>query len=139
MPTTSEAALVALSSALSDIEGLAVERNSVLPERVSGGLLILRDGEPGEPEVSLSPRRYHYEHLAEAEIFVQGASNDTAFDAVKASIGAALEADRTLGGNCDWAEAEAPSTENVPVLGATSIKAAIIPIRLIYSTSDPLA
>ncbi len=43
-------------------------RGDVLPERVpSAGLLILRDGEPGDPEVTLSPLRYHYQHRAEIE------------------------------------------------------------------------
>lgn len=38
----------------------------VLPERVpTDGLLILRDGEPGEPEVTLSPLRYHYQNRCE--------------------------------------------------------------------------
>ena len=33
-----------------------VLRGEVLPERVpSDGLLILRDGDPGEPEMTLSP------------------------------------------------------------------------------------
>ena len=79
-------------------------RGEVLPERVpTEGLLILRDGEPGEPEVTLSPLRYHYQHRAEIEAVVQGAARDTDFDTLTASIGAALAADRTLGGLCDWA------------------------------------
>ncbi len=55
----------------------------VLPERVpADGLLILRDGEPGEPEMTLSPLRYHYQHRAEIEAVVQGADRDAAFDAL---------------------------------------------------------
>jgi hypothetical protein len=51
----------------------AVLRGEVLPERVpAAGLLILRDGEPGEPAVTLSPLRYHYQHRAEIEAVVQG-------------------------------------------------------------------
>jgi transposase len=61
------------------------------------GLLILRDGEPGEPEVTLSPLAYHYQHPAEIEAVVQGADRVAAFDTLIASIGAALAADRTLG------------------------------------------
>ncbi|MEF2549226.1 hypothetical protein VQ045_18905 [Aurantimonas sp. E1-2-R+4] len=46
---------------------LAAQRGDVLPERVpAAGLLILRDGEPGEPEVTLSPLRDHYQHRASA-------------------------------------------------------------------------
>ena len=120
-------------SRLPDVEG------EVLPERVPAeGLLILRDGEPGEPEVTLSPLRYHYQHWAEIEAVVQGASRDTAFDALCASIGRVLTADRTLGGLCDWVEAEAPQPVDLPVDGAASLKAAVIPIILHYSTADTL-
>ena len=66
-------------------------RGEVLPERVPAeGLLNLRDGEPGESEVTLSSLRYHYQHRAEIEAVVQGADRDAVFDTLTASIGAAL-------------------------------------------------
>jgi hypothetical protein len=59
--------------------------------------------------VTLSPLRYHYQHRAEFEVVVQAPNGRaTAFDSLVATIGAALEADRTLGGLCDWIEPEAP-------------------------------
>lgn len=72
----------------------------VLPERIpAAGLIILRDGPPGEPEVTLSPVRYHYQHRAELEVVVQaGSGRASAFDGLIAAIGAAHKADRTLGG-----------------------------------------
>jgi len=94
--------------------------------------------EPGEPKVTLSPLRYHYQHRAEIEAVVQGAGRDTAFDTLIASIGAAIAADRTLGGLCDWVEAEAPRLVDLPVEDAASLKAAVIPVILHYSTADPL-
>ena len=33
----------------------------------SAGLLILRDGDPGDPEVTLSPLRHHSQHRAKIE------------------------------------------------------------------------
>ncbi len=55
MPTTRETILAALHTRLSALPATAL-RGEVLPERVpAAGLLILRDGEPGEPEVTLSP------------------------------------------------------------------------------------
>ncbi len=74
----------------------------------------------------------------EIEAVVQGADRDGAFDALCASIGAALLADRTLRGLCDWVEAEAPQPVDLPVEGAASLKAAVIRVSLFYSTSDPL-
>ncbi|MFB2596039.1 acyl-CoA transferase [Paracoccus sp. p4-l81] len=138
MPTPREAILAALHARLSTLPATAL-RGEVLPERVSAeGLLILRDGEPGEPEVTLSPLAYHYQHRAEIEAVVQGADRDAAFDTLTASIGAALAVDRTLGGLCDWVEAEAPKPVDLPVEGAASLKAAVIPVVLHYSTDDPL-
>ncbi len=138
MPTPRETILAALHARLSALPATAL-RGEVLPERVPPeGLLILRDGEPGEPEVTLSPLRYHYQHRAEIEAVVQGAARDTSFDTLIASIGAVLAADRTLGGLCDWVEAEAPRPVDLPVEGAASLKAAVIPVVLHYSTADPL-
>ena len=138
MPTARELVLAELHARLSALPATAL-RGEVLPERVSAaGLLILRDGEPGEPQVTLSPLRYHYQHRAEIETVVQCADRDAAFDALTASIGIALAADRTLAGLCDWVEAEAPRPVDLPVEGAASMKAAVIPVVLHYSTDDPL-
>ena len=140
MPSPRETILAALNARLSALPATAL-RGEVLPERVpADGLLILRDGEPGEPEVTLSPLRYHYQHRAELEVVVQ-APNDraTALDTLIASIGAALEADRTLGGLCDWVEPEAPASVDLPVEGAAALKAAVIMINLHYTTTGPLA
>jgi hypothetical protein len=134
-----EIILTALYARVSELPATAL-RGDVLPERVPAlGLLILRDGEPGEPEVTLSPLSYHYQHRAEIEAVVQGPDRDVLFDTLTASIGTALAADRTLGGLCEWVEAEAPQPVDLPVEGATSLKAAVIPLVLHYSTADPLA
>ena len=133
------ALLAALGGALP--AGVALLRNAALPERVpAAGLLILRDGDPGEPAVTLSPLRYHYRHRAEVEAVVQaGTGRDAIFDALAGGIGVVLAADRTLDGLCDWVEAEAPRPVDLAVDGAASLKAAVIPVILHYSTSDPLA
>lgn len=139
MPTVRETILTALHARLSALPATAL-RGDVLPERVpASGLLILRDGEPGEPEVTLSPLRYHYQHRAEIEAVVQGAGRDVAFDMLCASIGGAIAGDRTLGGFCDWIEATAPEPVDLAVEGAASLKAAVIPVILHYSTQDPLS
>ena len=138
MPTTRETILAALHIRLSALPATTL-RGDVLPERVpTSGLLVLRDGEPGDPEVTLSPMRYHYQHRAEIEAVVQSAARDQAFDALCASVGAIIAADRTLGGLCDWVEAEAPRSVDLPVEGAAALKAAVISIILHYSTGGPL-
>jgi hypothetical protein len=139
MTTPRETILQALHSLL-QTQPAPVLRGEILPERVpAAGLLILRDGDPGEPAVTLSPLRYHYQHRAEVEAVVQGVARDASFAALVTGVGAVLSADRTLGGLCDWVEAEAPRPVDLPVEGAATLKAAVIPIVLHYSTADPLA
>ncbi|MDB5658093.1 MAG: acyl-CoA transferase [Cypionkella sp.] len=139
MPSKRETILAALHARLLNLAA-PVLRGEVLPERVPAtGLIILRDGKPGEPEVTLSPLTHFYEHRAELEVVIQaGTGRDALFDALTASIGSALAADRTLGGLCDWVEAEAPEPVDLPIEGAAALKAAVIIIVLHYATSDPL-
>jgi hypothetical protein len=140
MPTTRETVLTALQALLQPLAALVL-RDDVLPERIpTAGLIILRDGQPGEPDVTLSPLRYHYQHRAELEVVVQaGTGRASAFDNLIAAIGAALEADRTLGGLCDWVEPEAPASVDLPIEGAAALKAAVITVVLHYTTTGPLA
>ncbi len=140
MPTTRETILAALYARLQQLAALTL-RDEVLPERIpSSGLIILRDGQPGEPDVTLSPLRYHYQHRAELEVVVQAStSRASAFDTLIAAIGTALEADRTLGGLCDWVDPEAPASVDLPVEGAAALKAAVITVVLHYTTTGPLA
>ncbi|MBW6496013.1 MAG: hypothetical protein K0B16_15940 [Burkholderiaceae bacterium] len=140
MTTTREAILAALHARLQSLAALTL-RDEVLPERIpTAGLIILRDGQPGEPEVTLSPLRYHYQHRAELEVVVQAPNGRaTAFDTLIAAIGTVLEADRTLGGLCDWVEPEAPASVDLPIEGAAALKAAVITLNLHYTTTGPLA
>jgi len=139
MPTVRETILAALHARLQTLAA-PILRGDVLPERIPAtGLIILRDGKPGEPEVTLSPLSYFYEHRAELEVMIQaGTGRDALFDALAADIGAALALDRTLGGLCDWAEAEAPEPVDLPIEGAAALKAAVIIVVLHYATPDPL-
>ena len=140
MPTTRETVLAALQARLQPVAALVL-RDDVLPERIpTAGLIILRDGQPGEPEVTLSPLRYHYQHRAELEVVVQaGTGRASAFDTLIAAIGTTLEIDRTLGGLCDWVEPEAPASVDLPIEGAAALKAAIVTVVLHYTTNGPLA
>ena len=139
MTSKREQVLAALHTRLETLAA-PVLRGDVLPERIPAtGLIILRDGRPGDPEVTLSPLTYFYEHRAELEVVIQaGTGRDAMFDALTADIGATLAADRTLGGLCDWVEAEAPEPVDLPIEGAAALKAAVITVVLHYATSNPL-
>ncbi|QQR69237.1 MAG: acyl-CoA transferase [Alphaproteobacteria bacterium] len=140
--TTRETVLQALFEQLQTIVGPKVLRNDVLPEKVpAGGLLILRDGDPGEPETLLSPLSYYWEHHASLEVLVQAGEatqRDQIMDALFQNIADAVAADPTLGGLCDRATPLAADTSSVVVEGAGNVKAAIVPIELIYTTTSQL-
>ena len=143
MTSKREQALAGLFLCLKDnVTGLSVLRNEPLPTKVpADGLIILRDGDPGEPEVTLSPTRYHYQHRAEIEALVQHgdpAQRDTALDALLETLAQALDGQTSLGGLVDYLHIETPDFLSETVEGAPTIKAAVVPIILEYSTSNPL-
>lgn len=88
MTSKLELVLLALVDVL-ETTGAAIERNTVLPTRIpAAGLIILRDGDPGQPDHTMSPMTWHFEHVAEVEIFVQPAASqrDADFDTIKVAI-----------------------------------------------------
>ena len=71
MPSKRETILAALHARLQTLAA-PVLRGDVLPERIpASGLIILRDGKPGDPEMTLSPLTYFYEHRAELEVVIR--------------------------------------------------------------------
>ena len=67
--TRREQILAALRQRLQSGLTATVRRNEVLPEKVpTTGLVILRDGDPGEPDVTLKPRTEFYSHRVEIEL-----------------------------------------------------------------------
>lgn len=142
MSSTREQALTGLFLCLQGLTGLTVKRNEPLPTKVpEAGLIILRDGDVGDPEVVLSPTRYVYQHRAEVEVLVQQADQaerDAALDTLLVAVGDALTANPTLGGKVDIVRPGSPELLQETIEGAPTIKAAVIPVFLEYSTLNPL-
>jgi hypothetical protein len=140
--TARETILQALFMALQTISGVKVVRNEVFPERIpDGGLIVMRDGEPGEPEAILSPLSYYWQHRVLLEVAVQkntAADRDIALDALFGTISNVVAVNKTLNGLCDIVTAQAPDTNILAIEGAASIKAATVTLELIYVTDDPL-
>lgn len=128
-----------LSSALPTAD---VRRNLAKPERIPpGGLVVVRDGDPGDPEVMLSPLVYVYTHRIPIELAAYETSSQSpeqVLDEMLGAIGVAVSGDRTLGGLCDFIEAQAPATDDVETAGARVGRWADAAIVTIYGTPDPL-
>ncbi len=122
--------------------GVTVKRNAALPERVSDqAMAILRDGEMGEPEVSLSPLTYHWQHQVAIELFVadaDAAARDARMDGLLTELAGLIEADCTLGGVIEYAEIGSPKFDELAPDGSSGIKACLLPVVLHYSSSGPL-
>ena len=143
MTSKREQALAGLFLCLQNgMSGIAVLRNEPLPTKVpASGLLILRDGDAGEPEITLSPTRYHYAHVAELEVLVQKPKpdeRDAALDELLVALGDVLSIDTTLSGAVDYMSIGSPEFLTETVDGAPAIKAAVVQITLEYTTLNPL-
>ena len=143
MPSLREQVLSALFDQLQAIPLAVVKRNEALPQAVpAGGLVILRDGDPGEPDVTLNPRREFYSHRSEIEAYITrpvGGGGEAMLDALLSAIGAALAADRSLGGLAENLYLSAPEISVLAIEGAAPILTARITVTIEYLVSDPLA
>jgi len=145
MPASkAEQVLEALRVVLETVPGATIDRNSVLPEKVpGGGLIILRDGHPGEPEQALGGfGSTYYQHAVEMEVYLEegdAAARDAAFDALLQEIGAALETDPTLGGLAFGLTYGRPEPAIEAIAGAPAIKSATLSVTVDYEAGAPLA
>jgi hypothetical protein len=138
-----ENAIGALFAVLGQLSlGTTVKRNAVLPERIADhAMAILRDGEMGEPEVSLSPLTYHWQHQVAIELFVadpDASARDARMDGLLTELASLIEADRTFGGVIEYAEIGPPKFDELAPDGTSGIKACLLPVVLHYSSSGPL-
>jgi hypothetical protein len=119
-----------------------VRRNEVLPEKVpAAGLVILRDGDPGEPDVTLNPRTEFYTHRVELELYVPRdpmGGGEAALDLLLGSVGAALRVDPSLSGLAENLTPSAPETGALAIEGAAPILTARLVVTVEYLVSDPL-
>jgi hypothetical protein len=145
MPASkAEQMLEALKALLETSPEALVERNSVLPEKIpDGGLIILRDGDPGEPEQALGGfGSTYYQHAVEIELYVEegnAAARDAAFDDLLQQIGAVLETDPTLGGLAFGLTYGRPETSIEAIGGAPAIKSATLTVTVDYESDAPLS
>lgn len=143
MTTTREQALRGLFLYLKNgLSGVEVLRNEVLSTTIPAtGLVIIRDGDSGEPDILLSRPRYIYKHRAELEIFAQhedAEKREVLLDDLLTRIGLVLQSAGSLGGVIDILSVDSPELYTEPIDGAASVKAAIVPVTLEYVTDHPL-
>ena len=143
MPSKPEQILEAIKVLLITVPNAKVERNTAVPEKIpAGGLIVLRDGDPGEPETALGGfGSVYYSHNIEIELYAEdgdATTRDAAFDTLVQSIGTVLEADPTLSGLAFGMSYGRPEIDTETVAGAPAIKTGTITVTVEYETASPL-
>ena len=143
MTSKTEQVLTGLTARLETVPSAKVERNTAVPEKIpAGGLIVLRDGNPGEPDTALGGfGGAYYSHDVEIELYVEegdAALRDAAFDPLMQAVGAALESDPTLGGLAFGMTYGRPEIDTEGVTGAPAIKHGTITVTVEYETDSPL-
>ncbi|MDD9922981.1 MAG: acyl-CoA transferase [Boseongicola sp.] len=143
MASKTEQLLEAVKALLVSVPNVKVERNTALPEKIhAGGLIVLRDGNPGDPEQALGGfGSVYYSQDVEIEVYVEdgdAATRDTAFDTLLQQIGSVLDADPTLGGLAFGMTYGRPEVHTEAVTGAPAIKAGTLTVTIEFETDSPL-
>lgn len=147
MTTNRELALQALAVAIESVlpEPVILVRNATEPSGVpEDGLVVLRDGQSEEPEMTIGRNReYHWQHQAVASIVVQGDDEETRrllADKIVGSIADGIEHDNTLGVTAFSLSCRAgtPTVDHERVEGAAPSIVVELPIHLHFVSESPV-
>ncbi len=106
-------------------------------DRAPGGVVNMRDGDPGEPEVLMSPLTKTYNHRISLELTPPVDADPEAWlDEANTALRTAIRGDRHLGGVTEWLEAEEPVIDGAEVHGAAETVWAEIGLIAVYTTLD---
>lgn len=133
----------ALLSVVGDaVTGATVLRNSAAEdvEVPATGLIVVRDGDVGAPEVTMGLKSWSWQHQAEIEVSAFDDDDEDraeTLDDMVAAIAAAVMADPSLGGAVSYADLQGPVITHEAVEGGVSLGRAMIPAILYYTSSSP--
>lgn len=132
-----------VAGALPDADVIGIDNDDAAPSRIApGGRVVVRSGDPGEAEVTLGVLSYSYVHRIPVELDASATpvlSREEAIDALAEAIGAAVAADRQLGGLVEWLDLEPLSTDDlVSASGGAAARSGDLAIVAEYTVSNPL-
>lgn len=134
------AALRALvSNALPGVDVRGFNEDATLPERLPADGVVLGDwGDPGEPDIDLSPVAYNYVHDVPVDIAVPVVAGDALLAQLLGQIGSAVSGNRTLGGRCNWLDVKAPTISTSESQNGAPIRVASFAFVADYTLANPL-
>lgn len=128
--------------ALPNANVLGLDNAADRPMRIGpGGTVVIRDGDPGEPAIDLSPPTYHFDHSIPIELLSADSPNVSPrdrLDQMAIAINSQIQLDRTLGGLCNFIEPSSLDTVDLTILGGGSQVGGQFDIVASYSISSPL-
>ena len=131
-----------IQAALPEVPVIGLDDEEAKPEVVGpDGLVIVRSGMPGDPEIDLSPRTYWWEHVVPIEVATYGRPDRRAqlvLDDMIRRIDLARQADPYLGGLCIFLDATMPVDGEADHAGAVPVGWADFNLVPTYSTTSPL-
>lgn len=128
-----------VAAALPAVEVRGFDADTTKPSRIgAGGCVIGHPGDPGDPEMDLSPPAWNYFHRIYLEVVGPNGVGGAFLDAMLETLGQAIEADPFLGGLCSYFNAEAPDRNDRTSETVASTNWAVVPLTAEYSTSNPL-
>ncbi len=134
--------LVAAACPGFDVRGFTAD--TMKPERIpADGMIIGDPGDPGDPEMEMSPLTYIYTHRIPVEILLPvGASNgaaiEVALDVAGTAIGAAVVANRSLSGLCQFLDVTAATVSSDDVINSVPVRIANFDVVAEYVVNNPL-
>lgn len=128
-------ALVMAALPGADVRGF--DEDTTEPETIgAGGAVMGYPGDPGDPDVDMSPLAYNYDHEFPLEIAAIDEAGGLSLVEMIEALGAAVEADRFLGGLCSYLDITAPQFRDRSTERATP-NWADVSIIASYATSNP--
>lgn len=128
-----------VAAALPAVEVRGFDKDSSKPTKVGQhGCVIGHPGEPGEPEMDLSPLTWNYQHRLWLEVVGPNGEGGAILDAMLETLGTAIAADPYLGGLSHWFGADAPDRNDRTTDVVATTNWATVPLLAEYSTQNPL-
>lgn len=129
-------------AALPAADVVTIDNDAVAPTKLApGGRVVIRSGDPGDPEMTLGILTYSYSHRIPIELdaYPSGSqSREEVLDAMGVALGAAVEADRMLGGLVEFLDLEAMTTDDIYTSGAQAARSGNLALIADYTVSNPL-
>jgi hypothetical protein len=128
-----------VASALPSAEVRGFDADAAKPTRVGpNGCVVGHPGDPGQPDVDLSPLTYNYSHQMFLEVVGPDGAGGAALDAMLETLGTAIAADPFLGGLCYFFGSESADFNDRSTESLASTNWATVALTAEYSTLNPL-